>query len=68
MELRCVRRSTNGLADRISNEGVDKEGSDLDATWINIPSGQFQTDYTQLVVKDYDDNRSTNNRIEAGDT
>jgi ribonuclease HI len=27
VELRWVRRSTNGLADRIANEGVDKEGS-----------------------------------------
>jgi ribonuclease HI len=36
VELRWVRRSANGLADRISNEGVSKEGPELDTTWINI--------------------------------
>jgi hypothetical protein len=65
MELHWVRRSANGLADRIANEGVDKEGSKLDSTWSNIPNGQFRTDCTQLAVKDYDDNRSTNDHIEA---
>jgi ribonuclease HI len=68
VELHWVRRSANGLADRIANEGVDKEGSDLDATWINIPNGQFQTDCTQLAAKDYDDNQSTDECIEAGGT
>jgi len=68
VDLRWVRRSSNGLTDRISNEGVDKEGSDLDATWINIPNGQFQTDYTQLVAKDYDKNQSIDDHIEAGST
>jgi ribonuclease HI len=37
IELCWVRRSTNGLADRISNEGVIKEGPKLDTTWTNIP-------------------------------
>jgi ribonuclease HI len=42
VELRWVRRSANGLADRIENEGVDKEGPELDTIWRNIPQGQFQ--------------------------
>ena len=68
MELCWVRRSLNGLTDRISNEGVDREGLKLDATWINIPSGKSWPDCIQLVTKDYDDSRSTGDHIEAGDT
>jgi len=39
MELRWVRRSTNGMENRIANKGVRKEGPELDTTWINIPEG-----------------------------
>ena len=41
VELCWVRRSANGLADKISNEGVDKGGPELDTIWSNIPNGQF---------------------------
>jgi ribonuclease HI len=68
MELRWIRMSTNGLADRISNEGVDKEGSEMDSTWNNILNGQFQIDCTQLAAKDYDGSRSTGDHIEARGT
>jgi hypothetical protein len=66
VELRWVRRSTNGLADRIANEGVDKEGPELDTIWSNILNGQFRTDCIQLATKDRDDNRSTDDHIEDG--
>jgi ribonuclease HI len=67
VELRWVRRSANGLADRIANEGVDKEGPELDTIWSNIPNGQFRTDCTQLAAKDYDNAevRTTTSRMEA---
>jgi hypothetical protein len=66
VELRGVQRSTNGLVDRIANEGVDKEGQELDSIWSNILNGQFRTDCTQLPAKEYDDSWSTNDRNEAG--
>jgi hypothetical protein len=64
VELRWVRRSTNGLADIIANEGVDKEGPELGSTWIKIPNGQFRTDCTQLAANDYDGSQSTDDHIE----
>jgi hypothetical protein len=39
VELRWIQRSANGLVDRISNEGVDKEGPKLDSIWSNILNG-----------------------------
>jgi ribonuclease HI len=66
VELRWVRRSANGLADRISNEGVSKEGPELDTTWSNIPQGQFRTDCTQLATKDRDNSLSKEGHIEEG--
>jgi hypothetical protein len=66
VELRWVRRSTNGLADRIANEGVSKEGPELDTTWSNIPNGHFRTDCIQLATKDRDDNLSKEGHIEEG--
>jgi hypothetical protein len=66
VELHWVRRSKNRLADRISNEGVSKEGSELDTTWINILQGQFRIDYTQLVTKYRDNNLSKGGHIEEG--
>jgi len=30
MEFRWVRRTMNALADKLTNEGVDKEGLELD--------------------------------------
>jgi hypothetical protein len=39
VELRWVWRSTNGMADKIANEGVDKQGLELDTIWSNIPNG-----------------------------
>jgi hypothetical protein len=59
VELRWVRRSANGLADRIANEGVDNEGPELDTIWSNIPQGQFRADCTQLAAKDWDNSSST---------
>jgi hypothetical protein len=66
VELRWVRRSANGLADIIANEGVSKEGPELDTTWSNIPNGQFRTDCIQLATKDRDDNQSTEGHIKEG--
>jgi hypothetical protein len=51
VELCWVRRSANGLADIIANEGVSKEGSELDTTWRNILNGQFKTNSIQLATK-----------------
>jgi ribonuclease HI len=68
VELRWVRRSANGLADIIANEGVNKEGSELDTSWSNIPNGQFRTDCIQLATKDRDDSRSTDDHTEEGGT
>jgi ribonuclease HI len=67
VELCWVRRSTNGLADRIANEGVSKEGPELDTTWSNIPNSQFRTDCIQLATKDRDDSLSTDDHTEEGD-
>jgi hypothetical protein len=49
-----VRRSANGLADRITNEGVKNEGPELDTIWSNLPQGQFQANCTQLVENNWD--------------
>jgi hypothetical protein len=63
VELRWVQRSTNGLADRIANERVDKEGLEMGSTWSKILNGQFWTDCTQLAANDYDGSRSTDDHI-----
>jgi hypothetical protein len=68
VELHWVRRSANGLAERIANKGVNKKGIELDSTWNNILKGQFQTDCSQLAAKDYDDSQSTIDHIEARGT
>jgi len=67
VEFRWVCRSANGLADRITNEGVRKEESELDAAWRNIPNGQFRTDCTQLATKYHDRILSTKVHIERSD-
>jgi hypothetical protein len=54
-----VRRSRNGLADKIENEGVKNEGPELDTIWSNIPQGQFRADCTELATKDLDNRSST---------
>jgi hypothetical protein len=64
VELRWVKMLANGLEDIITNEGVNKEGPELDSTWSNTPNGQFRIDWTQLAAKDYDRSRSTNDHIE----
>jgi hypothetical protein len=51
VELRWVRRSANGLAGRLANEGVGKEGLEIDTTWINILNGQLRIDYIHLATK-----------------
>jgi hypothetical protein len=66
MELRWVHGSANGLADRITNEGVSKEGPELDTTWINIPNGQFRVDCIQLATKYCGDRLSKEGHIEEG--
>jgi ribonuclease HI len=66
VELRWVCRSANGLADIIANEGVSKEGPELDTTRSNIPNRQFRTNFIQLVTKDRDDNQSTEGHIKEG--
>jgi hypothetical protein len=64
VELCWVRRSANGLADRIANEGVSKEGPELDTTWHNIPEGQFRMECLQLATKYCDNNLSKEGHIE----
>jgi hypothetical protein len=66
VELRWVRKSANGLANKISNERFNKEGPKLDTTWINILEGQFRTDYTQLATKYCDNSLSKEGHIEEG--
>jgi hypothetical protein len=44
VDLHWVWRLENGLAYIITNEGINKEGLELDTIWSNIPNGQFQTD------------------------
>jgi ribonuclease HI len=66
VELHWVCRSTNGLVDRISNEGVSKEGLELDTTWINILEGQFRMDCTNLATKYRENNLSKEGHIEEG--
>ena len=67
VELRWVRRSKNGPMDRITNEGVNKEGPELDTIWSNIPNGQFRTDCIQLAAKDRDGSQCMDDHIEDGD-
>jgi hypothetical protein len=66
VELRWVRRSANGLADRLANEGVGKEGSELDTTWISLPNGQLRTDCIHLATKDREGRLSKEGHIEKG--
>jgi hypothetical protein len=66
MELHWVPRSTNGLADRISNEGFNKLGPEQNTTLINIMEGQFRIDCIQLATKDCDDSLCKEAHIEEG--
>jgi hypothetical protein len=68
VELRWVRRSANGPTDRLSNEGVGKEGLELDTTWTSIPNGQLRTDDIQLVTKDREGILNEEGHIEEGST
>jgi hypothetical protein len=61
---RWVRRSANGLEDRIANEGVDKEGPELGSTWSKISNSQFQINCTQLAENDYDGSQCMDEHIE----
>jgi hypothetical protein len=66
VELRWVPRSTNGLEDRITNEGVNKEGPEQNTTSINIMEGQFRIDYIQLATKDCENSLRKDGHIEEG--
>jgi hypothetical protein len=59
-----VRRSANALADRLANEGVRKEGLELDNTWISILDGQLRTDYNNLEEKYHEGSLSIEGHIE----
>jgi hypothetical protein len=52
--------------DRLANEGVGKEGLELDTTWINILNGQLRTDYIQLATKDREGSLSKEGHIKEG--
>jgi hypothetical protein len=66
VESHWVRRSKNGPVDKIANEGVSREGPELDTTWINITEGQFRMDCIQLAIKDRDNSLSKEGHIEEG--
>jgi ribonuclease HI len=66
VELHWVCRSANGLVDRLANEGVGKEGLELDTTWISIPNGQIRTECIQLATIDHEGSLSEEGRIEEG--
>jgi hypothetical protein len=59
-----VRKSANALADRVTNEGLDKESSEVDNTWINIPRGQLKTDCNHPTTKDHEGSLSIEGHIE----
>jgi hypothetical protein len=66
VELCWVHRSTNGMADKLANEGANKEGLELDTTWINIPNGQLRTNCIQLATKDRESRLSKEGHIKKG--
>jgi hypothetical protein len=66
VELGWVRRSANGLAGRLANKGVGKEGSELDMTWISLSNGQLRTDCIHLETKDHEGKLSKEGHIGKG--
>ena len=54
--------------DKLANEGIGKEGLELDTTWINIPNGQLRSDCIHLVTKDREGRLSKEGHIEKGST
>ena len=66
MELRWVRGSANGLEDRLANEGVGKDSSKVDTTWLNLSNDQLRIDCIQLAKKDREGRLSKEGHIEKG--
>jgi hypothetical protein len=53
IEFRWIRRATNALADRLANEGVNREGHELDEVWSRIPRGKLRSDCIHLAERDH---------------
>jgi hypothetical protein len=66
MELRWVCGSANGLEDKLANEGVGKDSSKLDTTWLNIPNDQLRIDCIQLATNDREGRLSKEGHIKKG--
>jgi hypothetical protein len=68
VELRWVCGSANGLVDRLANEGVGKEGSELDTTWISLPNDQLRIDCIHLETKYHEGRLSKEGHIDKSST
>jgi hypothetical protein len=55
----------NGLADRLANEGVGKESSELDTTYISLLNDQLRTDFIHLATKYREGRLSREGHIEG---
>jgi hypothetical protein len=53
VEFCWVRRMKNALMDRLANEGVNKDGLELDEAYTRIPRGKLRTDCIHLATKDH---------------
>jgi hypothetical protein len=63
VELHWVRRPANVLENKITNEGVDKDGLELDNTWFSIPGGKLRKDCNHLAEKDHEGRLSMEGHI-----
>jgi hypothetical protein len=66
MELHWVHKSTNGLADRLANKGVGKEGLELDTTWSSLSNDELKTDCIHLATKYHEGRLIKKGHIEKG--
>jgi hypothetical protein len=53
VEFRWIPIIANALAYRLSNEGVNKEGWELDEAWTRISRGKLRTDCIHLAARDH---------------
>jgi ribonuclease HI len=67
VEFRWIRRTTNALADRLANEGVNREGQELDEAWTRIPRGKLRMDCIHLAARDHGGSFRDEGHIEEDD-